>query len=162
MRASCIFRCTPAPAAGFCTLPCRGPQRRHTPVAHAEPPAEADDQDQGLQNKLNLPPEALQYVARGWQTQNSRSDVPVDLLAAVADLPMTGGEHTPRFHFCGIPYLRGTMLTVSPGADVSDYQTRAVGLKHWRDALRKGTLPRRSKVEFPLEPFRKKFLVCFL
>jgi hypothetical protein len=38
---------------------------------------------------------------------------------------------------------------------------RAVGLKQWRDALQKGTLPRRSKVDFPLDPFRQKFLVRY-
>lgn len=53
-----------------------------------------------LQNKLNLPPDALQHIARGWKS-NARSDVPVDLLSAVADLPMTDGTfRSPSLQKC--------------------------------------------------------------
>lgn len=44
-------------------------------------------------------------------------------------------------------------------ADVPDYQTKAEGLQHWRAALQKGRLPRNSNIEFPVEPFKSKFLV---
>lgn len=72
----------------------RGPHRERSVVARAEANDSASEGHAMLENKLNLPPDALQYIARGW-AQNSRSDVPVDLLSAVADLPMTDGEHPP-------------------------------------------------------------------
>ena len=93
MRAGNASRAGLVPAAVFKRPHPRAPSKCAM-VPRAEPDVDPPSQD-NLRNKLNLPPDALQYVARGWQTQTSRSDVPADLLAAVADLPMTDGARIP-------------------------------------------------------------------
>ena len=98
MRAGCASRARFAPAAA-CTRPHRHTVNLRAMAPRAEPDVDPPDQE-NLRNKLNLPPDALQHVARGWQAQSSRSDVPVDLLAAVADLPMTDGTRSPD---CCVP-----------------------------------------------------------
>ena len=151
-------------------------------VAHRLRTAQAVDNDdstddtdlQDLQNKLQIPADSLAYIAGAWQ--GSPSKVPADLLASVADLPMTKGasQATHRsgsqtksthcnsfssFRFCSSCKTSMCSSHCIVLADVPDYQTKAEGLQNWRAALQKGRLPRDSTVEFPVEPFKTKFLV---
>lgn len=81
-------------------------------------------------NKLKIPYDSLASIAGGIHGQPSKFSA--DILDQLADLPMT--DH------------------------VAEYRMRADALQAWKTALQRGTLPDASRIEFPVEPFRTKFL----
>lgn len=69
---------------------------RTFPIALAAASDENGDEanKKDLNNKLQIPTDSLAFVAGAWQ--GSPSKVPADLLASVADLPMTKGAYHPQ------------------------------------------------------------------
>ena len=89
------------------------------------------DNPGSFQNKLNIPADALAALAGG--LHGSPSLFPADMLSQVADLPLTDG--------------------------LAEYESRAGALAIWKSSLQKGVLPEASRVAFPADPFKTKFMV---